>query len=266
MKTIQMLLLLGTLFSSTLIYAQGDQVILRKKGESEPLKAEKIEKLDGDMVTYKDGAVSRRISIKDLSYAYSPKKDCKFILDADKLFNAGDYSAAATAYADAEKRYDRFGWDIYTAARRAECLLLQKQEALAIAAFEKYKDVKLNEETKWKQNSLDDGMATLVTAMATTKNKETLKVAQQIQVGHYPNALGAAHNAEGAMLYDQDKPREAFYSYAKTALLYEKSPYRPEALCRAANIMKELKDSRGGKFADILKTQYPQSPWVKQLK
>jgi TolA-binding protein len=71
---------------------------------------------------------------------------------------------------------------------------------------------------------------------------------------------------KGDLAYKQDAKRDAVLLYLQTALLFPKSPSRPEALLKAANTLKELKDPRSVRFADMLKADYANDPLVKQLK
>ena len=58
----------------------------------------------------------------------------------------------------------------------------------------------------------------------------------------------------------------AAMAYFGAALLFEKSGDRPQALFRAWEVLRDLKDARCEEFAKILREKYPDNAYTKQLK
>lgn len=93
------------------------------------------------------------------------------------------------------------------------------------------------------------------------------KVLAELAKSDDDNIAAFSFNAMGDILLRQEKKKEAVLKYMIPSLLFDaQNKERPRALCQSANILKELNDNRSAKFSDMLRKDYPDSPFIKELK
>ncbi|MFA6567765.1 MAG: hypothetical protein WCS96_06090, partial [Victivallales bacterium] len=255
---------LAVLTSLSAIALSAVEVIIERK-EGAPIKAEYISSdADGD-ISYKQEKFTIKIKAGDYKYARVTKTPDE-ITAADKKFTDQKYQDALADYKKLYSLYRYVGFDVYCIYRESACLdkLGKKEDALARL---KTLDAYQNQDPK-KQGELFEAkklQATLLIDL--NKFDDAGKVLSEIGNSDDENLAAFSFNTRGDILVKQGKKKEAVLKYMIPALIFNtQNKERPRALCQTANILKELNDNRSTKFSDMLKKDYPDSPFIKELK
>ena len=221
----------------------------------------------------KIGAAVRPLKKADISYVWIPKP--AEIASADALLKDGKGADAAAQYAAAATKYAALGWEIYSLAKQAEALKAAGKLPEATAVLEKlqaYKAVNPADAPILASASLALGQIYLeqknykkamqfVTAK-TSLDDDAAACAAYLLRGDIYKAMAM----EKPAAEQKAALKEAAMAYFGAALLFEKSGDRPQALFRAWEGLRDLKDARCEEFAKILREKYPDNAYTKQLK
>lgn len=246
-----------------------------KSGDKKPTEYKKVEVKDSKTynVTYLKGG--RGIVPMDaVDYVWIPKPES--VAAADTLAQAGDYQKAADTYLAAESEYKLLGWSPYCRFEAAKALVAAKQfdAAIKILAPMRKEEFKNPNDKKYTVDAylllgkayMDAEKYTVALDFA----KELSKQKEDILASAGYLFRGKIYRMQANAEKDEDAKTElltkAAYAYFGAALLFKDAQTRPEALFASYEILKELKDARGGEFAKILKEEYPDNEYTKRLK
>ena len=240
------------------------EVTIEKK-EGQPAKGEYISSEANGDITLKQDKFTVKVKATDYKYARLAKMPDE-IAAADKKFADQKSADAMADYKNLYNLYRHVGYDVYCIYKESACLekLGKKEDALArLKTLDSYQcaDPK-------KLSDLFDGKKLQATILIDlNKFDDALKVLADLGNSDDDNLAAFSFNARGDILVKQGKKKEAVLKYMIPALIFaQQNKERPRAICQVANLLKELNDNRSSKFADILKKDYPDSQYVKELK
>ncbi len=240
------------------------EVVIEKK-EGQPAKGEYVSSEANGDITLKQDKFTIKVKSTDYKFARLAKTPDE-IAAADKKFSDQKYADAMADYKNLYNLYRFVGFDVYCITRESACLdkLGKKEDALArLKALDTYQ----TQDAK-KLPDLFDGKKLQATIMIDlNKFDDALKVLADLGNSEDDNLAAFSFNSRGDILVKQGKKKDAVLKYMIPALIFaQQNKERPRAICMTANILKELNDNRSSKFADMLKKDYPESPFVKELK
>ena len=222
-------------------------------------------KPNGDLeyVSPENSTLRVRIPKGRYRYAWVPKP--ADVTEADAKYRDGDYKSAAELYLKAYLNYRNLGWDIYCMRMEADTLDKLGMTRDAISKLEALKSSRvLNPELEndylramyllaelYLKNGRSDSAEQLLTKVSQSRDEEL---------------AASAFLKRGEILEKRGNRKEAVNLYFQTVLLFPKSRRHPEALYRTWENLKAQNDARAGKFAERLKTEYPDDPYTKRLK
>lgn len=260
-KTICTLAVLTSLSAISLSAAE----ILIEKREGAPIKAEYVGSDANGDITYKEEKFTIKIKANDYKFARIAKIPDD-ITAADKKFADQKYQDALTDYKNLYNLFRYVGYDVYCILRESACLdkLGKKEEALArLKTLDTYQSP--DPQKKADLSEVKKLQATLLIDLG--KFDDANKALSELGNSDDDNLAAFSFNARGDILMKQGNKKEAVLKYMIPALIFNtQNKERPRALCQVANILKELNDNRSTKFSDMLKKDYPDSPFIKELK
>ncbi len=205
-----------------------------------------------------------------VKWAWAPKTDD--VEAADKLYKEKKYAEAAKAYADAARKSGPLGWRPYCVYLQARSLKEAGQQAEAIKALKTLE----NYPNPCEKNevALAHAYSMLIDHYIASKDfKSAEQVGTKLLYAHNSEAavqtmikLGDLYSAEAAATQSTQKLRDAAMSYFQACLLFPRSKSAPEAAYKSWEAMTKLKDGRAQTFADMLRSDYPDSEYAKKLK
>lgn len=250
-------------------FAQGEKPILLRKAEPNPqsVKCDNVETVSANgNVSYLVGKATLVLPAKDVVYAYRPRKDCAELVSADKAADAGNWAKVYSDLQAANTKYAKLGWDANIIYMQGLALQNQKRNKDALNVLERIRSITTDKFTAWKRGDIDAALSLLVLIAAEENDAEKVKSVSEYIFTSGSKAHAAALTAAGEVAYTAGKKREAAFNFMKAGLLYNDPIVCPQALCRAANVLKELGDARGKRFADKLKADYAGNEWISKLK
>jgi len=197
-------------------------------------------------------------------WAWIPKP--KEIADADALMEAGEYAKAAAAFAAVRPKFGILGWEVYTIRREAEAFIRQDKKSEGVTLLEALENHRIANPAL--ETDLMTAFALLVDAYMDlgTPEKAAPFLDRMVNAKDDESAsLGFIKKGDIAIASGADKMDAVLY-YFQAALLFPTSKHRPEALFKVATTMRELKDARSEKFVEIMKREYLDNSFTKQLK
>lgn len=250
-----------TALSLTPICAKEDCFIVKKDGGK--IKVDRIEADDKGILTYSSGKFKVKIKPDDYKYAWIPKPSS--IIDAEKKLHSKDYAAAASAFKTCYSQYKYLGYDVLCVWGEASCLYNLDKKEDVIEKLKSLEGYKL--EDPQKQSAYYDAKKLLANAyIDLNRRDDAYRVLSELDNSSDDNIAAWGFVARGDILTKQGKKKEAVLMYMKTALLFPKTNMeRPGALCNIANLLKQMNDNRASKFAEMLKNEYPGSPYINKL-
>ncbi|MFA6293840.1 MAG: hypothetical protein WC637_18775 [Victivallales bacterium] len=255
---------LSVLTSLSAIALSAVEIIIEKK-EGAPIKAEYVGSDANGDITYKEEKFTLKIKANDYKSARIAKIPDE-LLAADKKLADQKFQDALTDYKNLYNRYRYVGFDVYCIYRECVCLdkLGKKEDALArLKTLDAYQN--LDPQKKPDLSEVKKLQASILIDL--NKLDDANKVLTELGNSDDDNLAAFSFNARGDILLKQGKKKEAVLKYMVPALVFNvQNKERARALCQVANILKELNDNRSTKFADMLKKDYPDSPFVKELK
>lgn len=195
-------------------------------------------------------------------YAWIPKP--KEISEADVLFNANLPEKAAIAYHAAYEKYCQLGWDVYCIYRESEALAALNRKEEALAKLDQLKDYKSSNPRLMPQLVLARRLNAKL-CIELGKYEQALPILKDMTSGTDASSAAFGFMAKGDILKKQNKNKEAALMYLQTVLLFRHAPERPEALAKLYTVLLEMKDPNAAKFGEMLKREYPDSAFTKQL-
>ncbi len=233
--------------------------------DGSPIKGEYLSCEPNGDITFKQEKLQRKIKANEYKYARLAKVPDE-ITAADKKFAEAKFQEALASYKTLYNQYKYVGFDVYCLWKESACLekLGKNDDAVArlktldsYQLVDKKKEPEFNESRKLLSNIL----------IGTGKYDDALAVLAVLGNSEDDNISAFSFNAKGDILVKQNKKKEAILMFMRTALILNpQNKERPRALCQIANLLKELNDNRSIKFAEILKKDYPDNPFTKELK
>ena len=255
---------LAVLTSLSAITLSAVEISIEKK-EGAPIKAEYVSSDASGDITYKEEKFTLKIKANDYKFARIAKIPDE-LAAADKKLADQKFQDALTDYKNLYNTYRYVGYDVYCIYRESACLdkLGKKEDALArLKTLDSYQSP--DPQKKADLSEVKKLQATLLIDL--NKLDDANKVLSELGNSDDDNLAAFSFNARGDILLKQGKKKEAVLKYMIPALIFNvQNKERPRALCQVANILKELSDNRSAKFSDMLKKDYPDSPFIKELK
>jgi tetratricopeptide (TPR) repeat protein len=239
-------------------------VLMRANGKQ--LTADTITADNAGNLTYVDGPVKQVLRRNEYRWARIPKP--KEIAAVEQLIRGNKFPEAA---AQARTLYDQFkflGYDVNLIYLETMCLARIGKDAEAIPRLEILNDVKVADLDPQKVSQYFECRKLLADLYIKGKQFDNAsKILTGLLASPDDNLAAFALNAQGDILYSQNKKRDAVLMFLRTALVFPKeNKERPKALLRVANILKEMSDNRSTTFAEILQKDYPGSSFIQELK
>lgn len=250
--------------AGALLHAAGDCVI--RTSDDRDMQVDEIKALPTGDLEYVSGASKIRSKVQKGKYKYAWIPKPKEISDADAAAKGGDFKKAADAYKKAYDAYKLLGWDVYCIFKEGESIAKQGAKPDAIKRLAELKGYKLLNSSKQERDLMDAYKLLASLYIETGDNSSAEPILDEMGKAKEEDLASFSLNKRGDILTKQGKKKDAVEMYLQTSLLFPKSPERPEALFKAATLLKEMNDSRYVKFSDMLKSEYPSDPLVKQLK
>ena len=222
-------------------------------------------KPNGDLeyVSPENSALRVRIPKGRYRYAWIPKP--ADVTEADAKYREGDYKSAAELYLKAYLNYRNLGWDIYCMRMEADTLDKLGMTRDAISKLEGIKTARiLNPDL---ENDYQRAMFLLAKLYLKTDNSDGAEqLLGKVSQSRDEELAAAAFLKRAEILAERGNRKDAANLYFQAVLLFPKSKKHPEALYRTWENLKAQNDSRAGKFAERLRTEYPDDPFTKRLK
>ncbi len=233
--------------------------------DDKDFQVDEIKALPTGDLEYVSGASKIKSKIQKGKYKWAWVPKPKEVSEADAALKGGKFKDAADKYKKAFESYRILGWDVYCIVKEAECLAKNDQKPDAIKRLAELKGYKLVNPKQ--EDDLMEAFKLLSTLYIETGDSASAEpLLEEMGKSKEEDIAAFAFNRRGDILYKQGNKKDAVIMYLQTALLFPKSSARPEALLKTANTLGEMKDPRGVKFAEMLKSEYPSDPLTKQLK
>jgi len=252
------------LFACALPAMAQKAIVLRTNGKQ--ITADSITADAQGNLTYKDGSVMQKIRRSDYRWARIPKP--KEIAAVEQLIRSNKFPEAA---AQARALYDQFkflGYDVNLIYLETMCLVRAGKDAEALPRLELLNDTKVADLDQQKISQFFE--CRKLQADLYIKGKQfdnASKILTELLAAQDDNLVAFALNAQGEILYTQNKKRDATLMFLRTVLLFPKeNKERPRALVRVANTLKEMSDNRSAIFIEMLQKDYPGSSFIQELK
>ena len=195
-------------------------------------------------------------------YAQIPKPAS--ITAADQKFREQQWKTAAALYRKAGTEYKLLGWYAYCVRMEAESLIRSGEKDLAAKLLQSLRSEReINPEQARERALADNLLVDLLIQRKDFAEAESI-LARQCRLDD-PDLAFAAGFKRGVILQGQGKRKEAALQFYQTALLFPGNPRRAEALFNAWSLLSEQKNPDAGKIAELLKRDYPDSVFVKQV-
>lgn len=261
----KILIALATVLLGVALAAEDDCYIKMKDGVR--LTASKLSADTAGNITYETGAskIKSVVRKKDYIFAWIPKPE--ELKTADVAFKKKEFAKALEIYHKAAEDYKYLGWNIYAMDMEAQTLadMGKKDEALKLLAELRKTEIKDPSKEDDPYYEALKCMATLYIGMA--KYKEAEEVLGDISKSKNDDYSSGALISRGDIYLKQGKPKDAVLEYLQVILMYpQKKKQHPEALCKLANTLKSMNDSRSVVYADKLKKEFPGNDFISELK
>jgi len=255
-------LLLAAAGMSLTLSAANDSIIVTTDGKV--IKTSKIEvnaKGDLEYLT-PDGKLKNRIPNGRFRYAQVPKP--AEITEADQNYRKQQWKTAAAMYHKAASDYRLLGWEVYCIRMEAESLAKTGEKAQAEKLLAGLHGTGENNPGQQKERNLADNfLADLLIDRKAFDDAE--KILNRQQVLDDPDLVFSAFVKKAEIMQGRGRKKEALRLYYQAVLLFPGNPRRAEALYNIWNLMQETKDPRAAKIAEMLKREYPSSPFAQKV-
>ena len=242
--------------------ADSDSKIVTADGRE--IKAVQIEvRNNGDLEYLLPGSKTKnRIPRGRYRYAQIPKPAS--ITAADQKFREQQWKTSAALYRKAGNEYKLLGWKAYCIRMEAESLSHSGEKDQAVGLLRGLRnDREIDPEQNRERALADDLLAELLIGRKLFPEAEAI-LERQIRLED-PDLAFSAYFKKAVILQAQGKRKEAAMLFYQTALLFPSNPRRAEALYNSWNLLSEQKSPDAVKIGEMLKREYPNSPFAKQV-
>ena len=255
-------LLLAAAGISFTLSAANDSIIVTTDGKI--IKTSKIEvnaKGDLEYLT-PDGKLKNRIPNGRFRYAQVPKP--AEITEADQNYRKQQWKTAAAMYHKAASDYRLLGWEVYCIRMEAESLAKSGEKAQAEKLLTGLHGTGENNPKQLKERNLADNF--LADLLIDRKQFDAAeKILNRQLVQDDPELVFSAFVKKAEIMQGRGRRKEALQLYYQAVLFFPGDPRRAEALYNTWNLMQETKDPRAAKIAEMLKREYPNSPFAQKV-
>ena len=261
----KILFVIMTVIMGFALCAEDDCYIKMKDGVK--LAASKLSADANGNITYETGAskIKSIVRRKDYICAWIPKPD--ELKNADAAFKKKEFAKALDVYHKAAEDYKYLGWNVYAMDMEAQALdgMGKKDDALKVLG--ELRKIEIKDPAK-EDDFYYEGLRTMAKLYINmAKYKEAEDVLGDISKSKNDDYSSSALIARGDIYLKQGKPKDAVLEYLQVILMYpQKKKQHPEALCKIANTLKSINDSRGSVYADKLRKEFPGNEFISQLK
>ena len=206
--------------------------------------------------------MKKRIARSRCRYAQIPKPAS--ITAADQKFREQQWKTAAALYRKSGAEYKMLGWYAYCVRMEAESLIHTGEKDQAAKLLKNLHNEREIDPERARERALSDNLLAdlLIESKQFAEAEEIL--ARQCRLDD-PELAFAASYKKAVILQGKGKRKEAALQFYQTALLFPGNPRRAEALFNTWSLLSEQKSPDAGKIADMLKREYPDSVFAKQV-
>ena len=248
--------------AASTLFGANDCIIATTDGRV--IKTSRIEvRENGDLDYFQpNGKFSSRIPRNRYRYAQIPKPAA--VTAADQKFREQQWISAAALFRKAGNDYKLLGWQVYCIRMEAESLARSGEKGAAEKLLTGLHEIRDNNPHEQRERQLaDDFLADLL--IDRKQYDQAGKILERQSKLDDPSLVFAAFFKKAVILQGQGLRKQAAKQYYQTALLFPGNTRRAEALYNVWNLLVELKDPGAPKIAEMLKREYPDSPFAKQV-
>ena len=218
---------------------------------------------NGDLDYYmQPGKTPNRIARGRYRYAQIPKPAA--VSEADQKLREQQWKSAAAMYRKAGNDYKLLGWQVYCIRMEAEALARSGEKNLAEKILTSLHDLHDSNPRQQRERQLADNfLADLLIDRKQFDQAEKI-LDRQLRLEDQELVFSAFFK-KAVILQGRGMRVPALRLFYQTALLFPGHPRRAEALYNTWNLLAELKDPRAVKIAEMLKREYPDSQFAKQV-
>lgn len=256
-----MKLIIAAILLSIGIFADAQQIV-KLTGKKEILKVENLK-------AHPDGSISYKFSGKEwkapeFSYDYARIPKPKAILAADQVLKKGNFKKALKLYQIEYDKYKNLGWGVYCITGMAKA---QDRDGNLKEALKQLERLKYYESPDpYLEKDFSDAKMLYTDLLIKAKDyKSALSVTESMLASKENSVVFFAFDRKGDIALLQKDKKKAVRNYLQAHFLIPEHPRKAEVLYKATVLLKELKDKRWQKFADLLKKQYPNSGYAGKL-
>lgn len=251
-----------SLFAGALALQAADPCVIKGLDDKD-ITADSISASPAGDLEYANGKIKSKVVKGKYKFAWIPKP--KDVEAADADLKAGKFGDAAAKYKKAYDVYKFLGWDVYCGVKEAEALYKADKKAEALSRLAEFKDYKLVNPKQ--DHDLMEAYKLTATIQIDSGNTAAAEPALDEMLKSKDDDIASfALVRKGDLTLKQGAKKDAVLFYLQGVLLFPKSAIRPEALFKTAGVLADLKDPRSVKFSDMLKAEYPNDSFTKQLK
>ncbi len=244
-------------------FAAGKDCVIKFKNNTGK-RVNAIKADDKGNLMYKDGKFVSRVRAGDYIFAWIPKPSA--ITSADQLIQQGKLDKALSEFKSLYDKYRYLGWDIYCLNREAEVLKKKKKYKEAIAILEPLQNYDLKNTVKKRDDLMLSYKLLSSLYLDSGQDKKAMELLAKLSQAKNDDVAIYSFIGRGEIYEKEKKLKYATDMYLQAALLFPKSELRPMALCKVANLLKAQNDKRWTIWAQKLKSEYPKSKYVSELK
>ena len=206
--------------------------------------------------------VKKRIGRGQYRYAQIPKPAS--ITAADQKFREQQWKTAAALYRKGGTEYKLLGWYAYCVRMEAESLIRSGEKDQALKLLQALRNDRDLDQGQARERALADNLLADLLIESRQFAEAGAILGAQCRMDD-PELAFAASFKKAVILQGQGKRQEAALQFYRTALLFPGNPRRAEALFNSWSLLSEQKSPDAAKIADMLKRDYPDSVYTKQV-
>ena len=251
-----------SIFAMAAVLSLSAEQIVKVTGKKDVLKVQQLTvNPDGSLSYVLDGK-KQTLPANTYDYARIPKP--REIIEAEKVLRNKDFVKAEKLFQIAFGKYHRLGWGVYCITKRAEALDGANRLKDAIAFLEQLKNyTSFDPEVN---GDIRKARMLYVDLLIKAGNlKQAGLIAEAMLSEKDDDSVFFALERKGDIALLKKEKKTAVRNYIQAVFLFLKHPDRPAVLYKVTVLLKEMKDSRWEKFAELLKKQYSDSPYAKKL-
>ena len=254
--------LIFTILAVTAAVTLSARQTVKLTGQKEVLTVQKLTVNADGSLSYVLNGTQKTAPANTYDYARIPKP--REITEAEKVLQSKDYIKAEKLFQIAFEKYRLLGWGIYCITRRAEALDGAKRLKDALAFLEQLKGyTSLDPEVR--NDVLKAKMLYVDLLMKSGDLTNAGIIAESLLSEKSDDAVFFALERKGDIALKKKEKKTAVRNYLQAIFLIPGHQKRPDVLYKTILLLKEMKDKRWEKLAEILKKQHPDSQFAKKI-